>query len=305
MNKLNEIIGSVVKSYKETLAKKNGAVNEKKEKALKEIGDLHDEYKNKTLADTKELKLDRLEYEAPSDDELLKEAQRSLADKYAAKRSAASTDAENKRRSLAEAVAEASKTAAAEKKAVDDNYGKALSEIENSAIKRGIARSSIAQGAVNELAGDTAAKKQEIDEKANAKKADISEKISSLEDELKNVLSGLDESEQKEIEEAFSKLRKASEDKAEEVRKYNNSLEEKEKNYALKTFDAPTSERLAEIKDDYDRKKLKIALDYYLAIEDKAAALDEFLGDEMMREYLGDYYDYMSNILRNRAAKRD
>lgn len=303
MNKLNDVLKNVLKGLGSMLAqKKTGEENEKKKKAFKEIEAIHNEYKDKTLADTGKLDLKRLEYVAPSDDELYKEAERSLSDKYAQKREAATSDAVKKKKSLSDAIEEALKTAEADKKAVDENYGKASSEAENSALKRGVARSSIAQGAINELATRSAEKKQEIDDRASEKKASLKEQLSAMEGELESVLAGLDESEKKEVEDAFSKLKKASAEKEEEVKKYNNSLLEKEKNYALKTFDAPTKERLKEIEDDYEQKKLKIALDYYLSIDDKAAALDEFLGDEQMREYLGSYYDYVSNILRNRAS---
>ena len=304
MNKLNDVLKNVLKGLGSRLAqKKTGEENEKKKKAFKEIEAIHNEYKDKTLADTGKLDLKRLEYVAPSDDELYSEAERSLADKYAQKRAAASSDAVKKKKTLSDALEEAIKTAEADKKAVDENYGKKSSDVENSAIKRGLARSSIAQGAINDLAMAGAAKKQEIDDRTSEKKASLSEQLSAIESELQSVLSGLDESEKKEVEDAFSKLKKASEERAEEVEKYNNSVQEKEKNFALKTFDAPTQERLAEIQEEYERKKLKIALDYYLSIEDKAAAFDEFLGDGEMKEYLGTYYDYVSNILRNRASK--
>lgn len=279
------------------------AVSEKKAKALEDIAALQKEYEDKTLAETKTLGLTKLEYTAPTDDELLSQAKKTLADKYSSKKAAASADAEEKRKTLSEAIAEAEKRASEEKAAVDDNYGTAKSQIENSALKRGIARSSIAQGAVNELAKSSAEKKQEIDDRTVEKKATLSEQLAAIDGELQNLLNGIDESERDEIEAAYDKLKAASDEKAQEVVKYNNSIEEKEKNYELKTYDAATEARLAEIKEDYDRQKLYVALDYYLSIEDKAEALKDFLSEESMKNYLGSYYDYMVNILRNRAAK--
>ena len=306
MSKLGDVLKNVLKSYKEmTGAKSSVENNEKKGKALSKIDALHREYKDKTLADVKDLQLEKLDYTAPGDDELMREAERSLKDKYSQKRTDAVSSADKRKRTIIDALKEAERSAEIEKRAVDENYGKASADVENSAIKRGVARSSIAQGAINELAASGAAKKQEIDGAVSEKRSTLSDRLSAVDEELKSLLSELDESEKRDVEDAFSKLKQESEKRADEVKKYNNSVKEKEQNYALKTFDAPTRERLDEIKKEYELEKLKIALDYYLSIGDKAAAFDEFLGDGDMKEYLGSYYDYMSNILRNRAAKKD
>ena len=301
MSTINDLIGNVLKAFKESDAQKP-AVNEKKAKALEDIAALQKEFEDKTLAETKTLGLTRLDYEAPTDDELYAAAKNSLAEKYSAKKTAASNDAESKRTTLSEAIEEAERSAAKDKSTVDDNYGAAKAEIENSALKRGIARSSIAQGAINELANTSAAKKQEIDDRASEKRNALKEQLAAIDGDLQTLMNGLDESEREEIKAAYEKLKAASEAKAEEVIKYNNSLEEKEKNFALKNYDAVTEAQLEEFKNDYDRKKLYVALDYYLSIDDKAEALRDFLSEESMKDYLGNYYDYMVNILRNRAA---
>lgn len=285
------------KSADDAKKKRKAEMNEK-------LAALQKEYDDTTLASVKKLDLEKLSYEEPTSDELMELAKKSLGEKYSSKRAVAASDTEKKKKTLAEAIAELSSDAEKKRKTAEDDYGKAISDTENSALKRGVARSSMAQNAVNELVKALANKKSEIETEKNVGTKNVNDKIAEADAELDKTLKSIDDEEKTAVASAFDKLKKESEDKKNEVIKYNNSLEEKEKNFANKTYDVKTEEKLAEIKDSYDYKKLAVALDYYLSIDDKAKAWQEFSEDENMKEILGEYYyTYLFNILRGRAGR--
>ena len=295
-------IEKLIDGYKKKRGEETeNASSGKKEETLKKLRQLQEEFDGQTLARDKKLELERVSYEAPTDDELLAEARRSLENKYSSAKKSAEENAKGKKEKLSELISSAEKDLESKKAALDENYAEAKREAENSALKRGIARSSIAHNSVVGLARALADKKSLSEDETAKEREKLNAQMKLVDDALASTLGELDDAQEKAVADAFGKLKKESEDKALEALKYNNSLEEKEKNFANKTYGVRTQEELDKIKKEYDAKKLSVALDYYLSIGDKAKAFTEFAEDEEMKDLLGEYYDYALAILKNRA----
>ena len=130
---------------------------------------------------------------------------------------------------------------------------------------------------------------------------DIRKQIEELSAQLEETLKASKDEEETAREAEFERLKKESDDKAEAVKKYNNSLEEKEVKYNSSAAKTPTDDELAKIKKSYDIKKVGAVIDYYMSFDDKAEAMRDFLSDPAFEEYLGDYYNYVFTVLKNRA----
>lgn len=265
------------------------------------IEELQKEFNDKTYADVKTVDFEKMTYEEPDDDELMKKAKKSVADKFDAKKVKAETSANDKKKTLSEALANIANDVEKQKIDAEYAYNKAKTETENSALKRGVARSSMAQIALNEVITALADKLVSIDDAAKARADKLNADKDAIDADLKSRLDSIDEERSAAEETAFDKLKKEAEDRRKEALKYNNTLEEKKKEIELKTFDSKTQAEIAQIKKDYDKKKLAVALDYYLSFTDPAAAFKEYVADDKIKDYLGDYYEYLFNILKNRA----
>ncbi|MBO7525831.1 MAG: hypothetical protein J6T42_03425 [Clostridia bacterium] len=295
-------VKSVLKNDDKNENKKTDEGLDKRSRFDAQIDAIQNEYNEKTYADLKTADFEKLSYDEPSDDELMEKAKRSVADRFDKKQTSARAGAETKKKTLSEALAELTRDVDKQKLDAESAYGRARTETENSALKRGVARSSMAQNAVNEVIKALADKLTLIDDAAKTRADKINSDSAAVDDELKNELEKI--SDERSIAEldAFDKLKKESDDKRKETIKYNNSLEEKQKELELKSYDPKSQQELAEIKRDYEKKQLVAALDYYLSLPDPAAALKEFTDDGKMKDYLGYYYDYMFNILKHRVG---
>lgn len=281
--------------------KEKAAMSEKKAKALEEIEKLQEEFRNKTYADVKKMDLQKIEYVEPDDDELTEKAKKSVEERFNTKRRQATESAENKSKTLSEALSEIAELSEKQKAEADKYYEDAKKASENSAIKRGVARSSMAQNAVTELAKALADKKSDIDIAAAEKSGKLNDELRSVGAEFEKLLNSITEEEIVAATDAYDKLKKEANDEKNEVVKYNNSLEEKQKEFEAKTLGVKNEEEIARIKNDYDMKKFSVALDYYLSLSDPKDALSEFVKDEEMKDYLGGFYDYLLAVLKNRA----
>ena len=279
---------------------------EESEKKRKEIFDKLNELENAYRSETKgkvekPLQLERLTYERPSDDELYEKAKASIEKKYGTARKNATDTAEKKKLSLSETIAELEKQRKKDNAAIDAGYASAAEKVSADAVKRGIQRSSIATNRIAELEKEKLADKSIIDQNSKSKADDIRKQIEELTLELEETLKASQDEEATARETEFEKLKKESDDKADAVKKYNNSLEEKEVKYNSSAAKTPTDEELAKIKKSYDIKKVGAVIDYYMSFDDKAEAMRDFLSDPAFEDYLGDYYNYVFTVLKNRA----
>lgn len=279
---------------------------EQSEKKRKEIFDklneLEQAYRSETKGKVeKPLQLERLTYERPADDELYEKAKASIEKKYGAARKNAEDAAGKKKLSLSETIAELEKQREKDKASIDAAYDSAADKVSADAVKRGVQRSSIATNRIAELEKEKLADKSIIDQNSKSKADNIRKQIEELSAQLEETLKASKNEEETAREAEFERLKKESDDKAEAVKKYNNSLEEKEVKYNSSAAKTPTDDELAKIKKSYDIKKVGAVIDYYMSFDDKAEAMRDFLSDPAFEEYLGDYYNYVFTVLKNRA----
>lgn len=285
------------------MAKYTTEQSEKKRKEIfDKLNELEQAYRSETKGKVeKPLQLERLTYERPADDELYEKAKASIEKKYGTARKNAEDAAGKKKLSLSETIAELEKQREKDKASIDAAYDSAADKVSADAVKRGVQRSSVATNRIAELEKEKLADKSIIDQNSKSKADDIRKQIEELSAQLEKTIKASKDEEETAREAEFERLKKESDDKAEAVKKYNNSLEEKEVKYNSSAAKTPTDDELAKIKKSYDIKKVGAVIDYYMAFDDKAEAMRDFLSDPAFEEYLGDYYNYVFTVLKNRA----
>lgn len=278
-------------------------LKKKRKELTDELDRLDSAYKEKAESKKKKpLELERLSYDAPSDDELMERARESVEKKYGKKKEEAKTESEEKAFSFENAVKKLEKEREEGLKKTDEAYDAAERKINADVVKRGVQRSSIASNRIAEAETGRLRDKTEIEVKSTERGNELKEKIRTLGAELEKTLKEVEEAGSHEKSETYEKLKAERDEKADEVKKYNNRIEEKEKKYNDSIAkELENDEEANKVKRNYDVKKAGAVLDYYEAFEDKQAALDDFLSEPKFEDYLGDYYAYVFSILRRRA----
>ena len=172
---------------------------------------------------------ERLVYDAPTDEEIVNNATSELAD-Y---KNAGINSVENEIKGLIEKYSADrevnAKSLEKTLKSLADAYAVAKEEVNADAIKRGLARSSIAINNQNALSQEKARKTSEAQAEANAVDAEIDNKIAGLEVERQKALDNFNIAYTARLTEQINKLKAEREEKVAETLKYNNSLAQKEK----------------------------------------------------------------------------
>lgn len=171
---------------------------------------------------------DRLEYDAPSDEQITETAKSGLED-Y---RKKGVESVENEIAALIEKYASDkagnSKSYQKTLKSLSEAYEAAIEEARYDALKRGLARSSVAANTTAALVGERAAKTAEAAAEYKAAQADVDAKISELDVKRQKAMDDFDIAYTAKLTEEINKLRSEREKLKTEALKYNNSLTEKE-----------------------------------------------------------------------------
>lgn len=244
-------------------------------------------------------KLEKIEYVAPTDDELLAVAKATLKEKYDLKRDDATSSSNSKKKSLSQSIEDLLKDAQAKKDNADLNYSNAIKDVENQAVKRGIARSSIALSALSNLADDNANAKASIDKDSQDKKDDILKQIQDVEETLQTTLNKLDEDQNVEVDKELNELKEERDKKVEEVTKFNNQVAEKERAYIASGGLADVQPLVNDIRVREMLKMTGMVLDYFASLDDREKAIEELENDEVIKEYLGNYHQYAVKTLKH------
>lgn len=266
----------------------------------KELSDIQAESdaKKQAVYDN-ELKLEKIEYNAPTDDEIYNLAKSYIDQKYTSLQSDEKKKVEDKKTSLSEEIKKAQKNHEDTQKRLDESYKSSQNEIEDQAIKRGIGRSSIVLNELTELENAKNAKKSESEKELSNSVNELSSQIDKLSEELNSSLKSLDMQKAYELSERIETLKNERDKKNLEVLKFNNQVEEKEKAFS-KSLAKSTKEEIEDIEFSTTKQKLSAVMDYYLGFEDPKDALNEFEKDEDMHDLLGSYYTYVYNALKVR-----
>lgn len=263
------------------------------------------------------LGLEQKEYTAPTEDEILKEAENSLRsdrnsglssidEKYSSKFSSLNDKAESALEDREDKVED-----------VNSDYNYSLRETKNSSIKQGIARSSIyneALKAIEESKGEQLNSVQKEYEK-NISKLESEKGI--LEQQKESALNGFDISYAVKLENKIANLNSAIAKEQESVLKYNNQVAEKEAAHQLTQEKAEITEKARVDKKNQEllellskkgvteinryklQEKYNIALSYLMSIP-KEDALKELQNDQSYEKQLSNYYPALYAKMLNR-----
>lgn len=168
--------------------------------------------------------LQRLTYTAPTDEELLNSAKNSLAEyKQQGVQGIVDNSAENaKALQLKRSYYQADM--ADELGKLDDSYNAASSNIDNDAVKRGLARSSIAVTQKADLEGKYMEHAAKIRSDYGKMISELDDEIASVDQKLKKALNDFNLTYAVKLNETLNNLKAAREQRQTEVIKYNNEL---------------------------------------------------------------------------------
>lgn len=247
------------------------------------------EVEKKIDEDYKELVLKKKEYDAPTDEDIEKLAEKSVGEKYEGqkeilgdKKNLAVEELENKKLKL-ELNNEESK------KALKSAYDEAKDEVSKQAIRRGIARSSIVLERLSKLDANKIQDLFELDEKTFKDISDIDGEIKRVENEYKSAVKGLDVNMALDKSEKIDELKKEREKKIEEALEYNNTIDEKLVKFYNSTVDLRNSSTQKLADDEALKERYVRALKYYYGMN-PVDALNEFNSDYEVQSLLGDKY---------------
>ncbi len=253
-------------------------------------------------------KYERLVYDAPTDEQIANTAKDGLAEykkagensveneiknlieKYSADRNANSTNLQKTLKSLSDA------------------YAVAVEEVGADAIKRGLARSSIALNNQTALSEEKARKVSEAELLSAQKDAEIDEKITELEVKRQKALDDFNISYTARLTEEIQKLKDERDKKQVETVKYNNSLSEKERDEEIERKKAEsalyesaldqkiTENEILENESDYEKdlkyQKIYEVLREKLLSMSAIEAYNQVRNNRIYSQYLSDAYFY-------------
>lgn len=251
---------------------------------------------------------ERLEYDAPSDEEINNAAENSLSE-Y---RRAGEASVENEIAALIEKYS-SDKSANSEAyartiKSLEDAYASAVEAAGNDALKRGLARSSIAANTVAALNSEKAGKAASAAESYYLAERDLEEKLAGLEVKRQKAMDDFNISYTAKLTEEINRLKAQRDELMSEALKYNNSLTEKENEEKLERQKAESelyTEALGQAKAERElqdnlsaAEQDKKYQEIYGVLRDKLLTMsaqeaqNEIKNNSIYRAYLSDAYFY-------------
>lgn len=250
-----------------------------------------------------QLSLTRLEYDAPTDDEIIKLASESLESKYKQKKDSLTDLTTEKKNDFLSAIERAKENSQREKIEVNDSFEKAKQSVENNALKRGMARSSVVVNEVGQLERQKNSQLGEVDRELTEKIEGINSQINSLEAELSQSIKDLDMEKAVELNEKITALKEERKAKQDEVIKYNNSINETETKYNNSYANGVGGEAVKELTNRINKEKVQTALNYYTQLPTEELALESLQGDIDVISAMGEYYPYLIKAIMAHYAK--
>jgi hypothetical protein len=233
--------------------------------------------------------LQEIEYDPPSDEKLEEIAKAALEGKYAKAMQGIEDKFSKQYDALKEKSESLSQSYGDKLKDIEGYYGERKKEAEKDAIKKGIARSTIAAGQLEQYEREESERKLEAEKGIEEQIGQLNEQINSLESEKEKALAEQDILYAAELANKIYKLKEDRDKKLMDVIKYNNSVREKEKKSSEKDFLSAAEEKLAAAKKYFDGMS-------------KAKALEELLSSDEYKKHLGAYYGYLLNYLSNKKG---
>ena len=253
------------------------------------------------------VKLDEIEYEAPSDAALKSRAESELADYKTSGENAIRDNSDKSAVALAAKREEYVSGKAEDTKALDAAYNTASRNIDNDVLKRGLARSSIATTQKSELEAQYAGRAADIAADYDKKIRELDTEISLVGAKLDAALNDFNLAYAAKLTQSLNKLKDERDEKVRKVTEYNNSVREKQAKLdaeRLKTesalyTDAINQQKQATSMDNLSEEaRTKIyesvyqKMDEYLGSMSEQDAKIEIRNHQFYRDHLNNFYYY-------------
>ncbi len=249
---------------------------------------------------TPKMEYQRLEYKAPTDDEITDLAEKTLKAKYDLKRSQEKKSTDEKVEAFKKLIEEEKAKEQENLRQNQAEFDKAGDKLDNELIKRGVQRSSIAIGEIANLQADKINKDKAISTASQDAIKDIDEKIQKLNDDFKQSLANFDLEQAREISQEIYSLKEKRQKDQDAVIKYNNSIAKDIFNYERSDAYQERLDEINSISTSYENQKVQDVINYYFYNYDSSKeAYEAFLKDEKLKEYLSKTaYGAVSTFLR-------
>lgn len=264
-----------------------------------------------------DLNFEKMQYNGKTDKEIEDFVKASLASKQAKEIQNFNESVLSLYNSLENKKTGVTEQAAADKADIEKIYEQRKTQAEKDALKRGLARSSVVLGKIEQFDSGKISDILKVNEGLSKTIAQIDGDIAALELKKEDALRNFDLEHAAEIVNKISELAAERDKKQAEALKYNNelALKEAEYNNGLEQFN---SKKAA---DDYDRLVKTLTADanaknqlsqaktteivqavrsYYDGFADPKEAFDDFMSDSSMKGYLGNYYSTMYSYLKSK-----
>ena len=181
----------------------------------------------------------------------------------------------------------------AQKRKLEELYSDAQEKVEQSAIKRGISRSSIVQEQIKDLSIEKIKDELSIDYSLASELKNNSDKISELESDYVKAINKLNVEKAVEISQKIDELTEKQNEKIEEVLKYNNTVKRQLASMKDEGYVPENNKENTKIR----QNMLQEALNYYMSLP-KEEAIKRFNEDNDVRQILGDLSTMLERYIK-------
>jgi hypothetical protein len=250
--------------------------------------------------------LQKLEYQPLSDSEIEELAKNSLAEYYNLTSRAIDQDAQSQKKDLDDYKKQLYEALAQKEQTIEQSFDQAKKDVASQALKRGLARSSIALAMEQEI---DAQKARELAQARNSyieQAAEIDYKIADLETKKQAAMNDLDITYAAKLAIQINDLKNERAEKIKEVQKYNNELAKYQAEYNIDRLKAEQDLTLGqyeilekktsgmagiekELEQQKQQKKFEYLLDYLSGMP-KKEAIKEAENNPLIRQSLDTYY---------------
>ena len=243
------------------------------------------------------------EYDAPTDEEIAKTAESSLSDYRAESIAAIEKAAEEGRQADKEARERAQESAERTAESIDSDYEEASKSLNDDALKRGLARSSIAVNRTADLSSARAEAMASLAVASEQERLRLDSELAALENERTRALDAFDIAYAARVTEKINELTAERTAREEEVLEYNNKLREQEKKDAEdraeliadlreQALEASENDGVNAEQGEGANKAKYTAIHAYLSTLSRERAKEAVREDALIRNSLTDYYYY-------------
>ena len=282
--------------------------DEQSEKIKKQT-DLFDQFKNidkKYSFDNSSIALDRMEYTAPSQEEVEESAKSSLQSYLDQGKNDILEEYSSKVSNIENLQNTNKENLTSQKENLKNTYAELKQNASEDATSRGLARSSIVVNILDAFDQGMLDEYSKLDQEYTKKFQELEEEKSLLESQKNSALNSFDISYATKLNEKIEEINKEIEEKEKEVLEYNNKIAEKEAEYKLDQ--QKQNQELIDFIGKYgstalnrvkEEEKYNAALSYFYTL-DKDEGLAELLNNDQYKVELGNYYSQLERTLRNR-----